>query len=183
MTKPVRVCVGQIATSHGVRGLVKVHCYADDAGVLEDFGPLFTSEDGHQTLTLTLKNQTNTHWLAEVDGINDRDAAAKLRGIKLYLDRDTLPELDDGYYRADLVGLQVLNDAGAPVGAVSAVDNFGASDLIEVKPQVGPAFYVPLQDDYATIEIENNRITIRNYTEFLPGGKRDDGDDNQDKAE
>lgn len=183
MTKPARICVGKIATSHGVRGWVKVHCYADDPDVLQTCGPLFTSETGDKTLTVKLKTATNTHWLAEVLGVADRDAADRLRGTELYLDRDALPEIDDGYYHADLIGLSVVNDDGATIGVVSALDNFGASDLVEVKPQVGQAFYVPLTDDYATIEIENNRVVIRNYTEFMPGGKADDGTDEKDAEE
>ena len=57
MTAHKRIHVGEIATVHGVRGLVKVRAFGDDIRTLQDFGPLYTSETGTEKLTLTLKHQ------------------------------------------------------------------------------------------------------------------------------
>ena len=143
----LRVCLGVIATAHGVKGLVKIRCDADAPSILN--GPLYTSEKGQDTLTLTLKNSMGKYWLATVDGITDRDEALALRGTKLWLDRNKLPDLDDEdeFYIQDLVGLKAQDKNGNEIGKVIAVDNFGAGDLIEIKPLKGESYYVPFTKD------------------------------------
>ena len=102
------------------------------------------------------------YWLAEIDGIADRDAALALNGTKLWIDRDALPETDEGeFYIEDLIGLDVIDTDGKSVGKVIAVDNFGAGDLMEIKPAAGSSFYVPFSNDFVPdISLENRKITI-----------------------
>jgi hypothetical protein len=58
-----------------------------------------------------------------------------LRGIKLYIDRNQLPATEgDEIYLEDLVGCDAINAEGHKIGDIISVDNFGASDLIEIKP-------------------------------------------------
>src|SRR5262249_60337900 len=69
-------------------------------------------------------------------GIADRDAAERLANPKLYGRRERLPEPaePDEFYHADLIGLRAVDDAGRDCGTVVAIHNFGAGDLIELKP-------------------------------------------------
>ena len=145
-----RICIGEIATAHGVRGLVKVRCFGDDPSVLESYGPLYTTETGDKTMTLRLKHEAGGAAIAEVEGIRDRNDAEKLRGTRLWTERQALPPIaEEGiYYHADLIGLEAHTADGAVVGTVTAVENFGASDLLEIKPPAGKKFFLPFVDDY-----------------------------------
>ncbi|HEY1022777.1 MAG TPA: ribosome maturation factor RimM, partial [Flavisolibacter sp.] len=98
--KSKRVCLGEISTAHGVRGLVRIRVYGDDPQAFTAYGPLFTSESGDKTLIIRMKNAANKFWLAEVDGVADRNAAELLRGTKLWIERDKLPAPadDDEFY-------------------------------------------------------------------------------------
>ncbi len=163
MTNSKRICVGEIATVHGVRGLVKVRAYGDDAQTLQQYGPLYTSETGDKTHTITLKHQSGGAWIAEVDGITDRNDAEKLRGTQLWLDRDRLPaiEEDGGFYHVDLIGLKAVDLDGKDWGEVIAVENFGASDLLEIKPEGKPSFYIPFVDSFVPdVNLETGIVTI-----------------------
>ena len=141
-----RICIAKIATAHGIKGLVKLHVFADDETLAN--GILFTSESGDKTLSLKLKNQTAKHWLAEVGGITDRTEAEKLRGTELYIDKENLPDADeDEFYIADLIGLACIDKSKKHIGKIIAVENFGASDLLEIKPDSGESFYLPFTDD------------------------------------
>lgn len=161
MSKDHRLCVGEISTAHGVRGLVKVRAYGADIKTLQDFGPLYTTETGDKTHTLKLKHQAGGVWIAEVEGVTDRNVAETLRGTKLWLERDKLPELEDGFYYDDLIGMKVVDTAGAAVGVVSGLDDFGAGDLLDIKPEGKPSFYLPFADIYVLeIDEENGVITV-----------------------
>ncbi|MEM9469597.1 MAG: ribosome maturation factor RimM [Pseudomonadota bacterium] len=153
-----RICVAKIATAHGVKGLVKLHVFAEDETLVN--GPLFISEDGSNTLNITLKNATAKHWLATVEGVIDRNDAEALRGTELYLDRTALPDLDNNeFYYEDLIGLLAIDEKGDTVGEIIAVENFGASDLLEIKPNGKPSFYLPVSDE-TLLELKENSVTV-----------------------
>jgi 16S rRNA processing protein RimM len=66
-------------------------------------------------------------------GIADRNAAEALKGTQLFVARDALPATqDEEFYHADLIGLEAYDSEGRLVGKVSAIHNFGASDVIEL---------------------------------------------------
>lgn len=157
-----RICVGEIATVHGVRGLVKVRSYGDDIETLEQYGKLFTSETGDKALKLSIKHQAGGAWVAEIEGINDRNIAETYRGTQLWIDRAALPELDDGYYQEDLIDLEVRNAGNTVIGKILSVQNFGASDLIEIQPaDGGKVFFLPFVDDYVpVVNLDDGFVTV-----------------------
>ncbi len=68
-----------------------------------------------------------------MSGIEDRNQAERLRGLRLYLPRSALPEPEpDEYYHADLIGLEAVLGDGTPLGRVRAVHDFGAGDTLEL---------------------------------------------------
>ena len=165
MTK--RILVGKIATAHGIKGFVKLDVYADNEDLLS--GKIFTAETGDDTVTLTHKNNVGKQIVAAVDGIADRNDAEKLRGTKLYVDRDALPETDDGeFYYEDLAGMKVIDAKAAPIGTVLSVDNFGAGDLLDIrKDGSAESFYLLFTDEtILNVDLDARVITVQLPEEF-----------------
>jgi 16S rRNA processing protein RimM len=125
------VCVGIVTGPHGVRGLVKVRPFTADPADLTAYG---TPTDGAGTpRPFTVMNAIKGQILVRFDGVNDRDQAEALRGLRLYVPRAALPEPEeDEYYHADLIGLTAILPDGAVLGLVRAVYDFGAGDVLEV---------------------------------------------------
>jgi 16S rRNA processing protein RimM len=155
-----RIQIGYIATAHGVQGLVKIKSLAEDPACFSKYGDVFTDEKGGNILKITIKQQTPKHLIARIEGINDCNAAEALRGTGLWLDRDSLPDADDDeIYYDDLIGMQVIDQDNAPVGSVIDVVNYGASDLLDVKPiEGGDSFYLPYSDDCVLSVSPDTRI-------------------------
>ena len=133
-TGKARVLVGVIAAAHGVRGLVRVKSFTADPKSVASYGEL-SDEWGQRRFRLILQGQAKEGVIAQIDGVTDRDAAEALKGTKLFVDREALPEIaaDDEFYQADLVGLRVESRDGKTLGRVKAVLNFGAGDLLEIE--------------------------------------------------
>jgi 16S rRNA processing protein RimM len=129
-----RICLGQIGAPHGVRGEVRLHSFTANPTAIASYGPLET-EDGRVFKIDSLRPAKHA-LVAKLAGIADRDAAERLANTKLYVPRERLPEptQPDEFYHADLVGLRVVDTAGKECGTVIAVHNFGAGDLIELRP-------------------------------------------------
>lgn len=171
-----RLLIAEIGAAHGIQGLVKMKVYCDDLDLI-DGQDLFVDHVGPATRHVDIARANDHLVLARIDKISDRTAAEKLRGIKLYIDRDALPEIqddDDSYYHADLIGLAVYDPQNVLIGHVVGVDNFGASDLFDIRTTVGINFYLPYADDFvAEINIDKKILRIMNYDSFLPEPKKE----------
>ena len=166
-----RVCLGKITSAHGVKGLVKILPFGEDPTLIETLGPAFISEDGSETVVVQFKNKAGGKYiLASVEGCNDRNEAEELRGTELWYDRSLLPDTDTDegeFYYEDLVGLAIVED-GQEIGKVIAVDDFGAGDLLEIKPKSGSDFYLPYGDDYVVnVDLEAGVITVKNHKDMV----------------
>ncbi len=149
-----RVCLGQFGAARGVRGEIRLHSFTADPEAIASYGPL-ESEDG-RVFEIETMRPAKDHFVARVSGIADRNAAERLKNVKLYVPRERLPQPDqaDEFYHADLIGLAVVDREGHALGTVIAIHNFGAGDLIEMSPSAGgktelvpfDEFHVPVVD-------------------------------------
>ena len=119
--------MGRVAGSYGVRGWIRVE-EAQEA--LAACGRWWIGGSEYPV------EETKEHsgaLLAKLAGLGSREAALKLKGSTVYVRREALPEPEAGhYYLADLVGLEVVNDQGVPLGVVTRWTFNGAQDVMEV---------------------------------------------------
>jgi 16S rRNA processing protein RimM len=134
--------LGVIGAAHGVRGAMKVKTFTQTPQDLAAYGPL-TDEKGERVFVIESCKADKQGARVTLAGVKDRDAAQKLTGTSLYVARAKLPSLEaaDDFYYADLIGLQVRDEAGAASGVVAAVHNFGAGDLLEITGDDGAGYY------------------------------------------
>jgi len=139
-----RICVAQIGAAHGLRGEVRFRSFTQDPMAVTSYGPL-ESEDGSRRFEIEMLRPSKDLFVAKLKGVGDRDAAEKLTNVKLYVTRDRLPPVNDAetFYHADLVGLAAVTPDGTPLGTVTAIHNFGAGDVIEIKPETGEPLLLP----------------------------------------
>ena len=161
-SSPRRVCLGQFGAAHGVRGEVRLRSFTSDPAAIANYGPLET-EDG-RVFEITSLRPAKDHFVATLAGIGDRKAAERLANIRLYVPRDRLPEPEqaDEFYHADLIGLTAIDRAGEKLGTVIAIHNFGAGDLIEVRPDTGGnTELVPFDETHVpAVDIGAGRIVV-----------------------
>jgi 16S rRNA processing protein RimM len=150
MTPPAtgkRVALAAVAGAHGVKGELRLKLFADSVESLARHSRLYV---GGRQLALRHVQDGGKTAIARFEGIADRSAAEALRGQLVEIDRDALPPLEEGeYYHADLIGLSCVDEAGALLGSVVSVENFGAGDLLEVERANGQRSLIPFRDPIA----------------------------------
>jgi 16S rRNA processing protein RimM len=119
--------MGRVAGSYGVRGWVRVQAPQQTLPGCNRWWIGGTEYPVEET-----KAHSGT-LLAKLAGVETPEAAKKLRGSKVLVRRDALPEAEAGhYYLADLVGLEVVNEQGVVLGVVKQWMFNGAQDVMEV---------------------------------------------------
>lgn len=144
------ILVGQVGGAFGVRGEVKVTTFTAEPMALTAYGALLRA-DGSPGLTLISARPDKKGVVGRAKEVSNREQADALRGLKLYIPRDRLPEPDeDEFYLTDLVGLEARDAADVVVGTVRAVQNFGADDMLEIAPaEGGQTWYLPFTREAA----------------------------------
>lgn len=162
--KNKRICIGAFAGAHGVKGDAKVKSFTAEPLHVAAYGPV-ESEDKKRSFTLSVIRALKPDLLlVRAPEIKDREDAESLKGKRIYIERNKLPPVsDDEFYLDDLVGLQAFDEQGEPLGVISAVHNFGAGDLIELKDTSGDNApqLIPFTKEAAPhVDIEGGKIII-----------------------
>ena len=149
-----QILVGKIVAMQGIRGDVRVQTYTSapiDLRNMKIISNKFSTDDFKFIRALPNTNVI----IAHIRGFEDRTSAEVLRGTELFIERDTLPDLDkDEYYQSDLIGFTVLQD-GVSVGTVSCFQNFGAGDIIETDDGNMYSF------KGAIVDLENKTVKVK----------------------
>jgi 16S rRNA processing protein RimM len=155
------ICVGAIMGSFGVQGEVRLKSFCARPEDVGSFGPVM-SEDGTATYDLKVTRPVKSGFAARIKGVTNKDAADNLRGVRLYVSRDALPNLpDDEFYYSDLVGMTVLDTGGEVLGKVRAVHDHGAGDILEIRmPEGGDAMLPFTKAAVPTIDLASRRIVV-----------------------
>ena len=172
-----KLLMGRIGAAHGIKGEVRIQSFTEDPLALASYGPLSTNKPGLTIKILAARTTTNV-LVARLEGINDRNAAEKLNGVELYVDRALLPDPDDDddFYHADLIGLKARLADGSEIGEVMAVPNFGAGDLLEIRdPRSGDTYLYPFSKAVVPeVRVAEGYLLIDPPIEAEPGEEEPD---------
>jgi 16S rRNA processing protein RimM len=151
-----RIALAAVAGAHGVKGELRLKLFSESAESLSRHKKLYVGGAERRLLSV---REAGKMAVARIEGIADRSAAEALRGSLVEVDRSALPPLEEGeYYHADLIGLAAVDGDGVAVGTVSAVENFGAGDLLEIEDASGKRSLIPYREGIA--DLVEGRIVL-----------------------
>jgi 16S rRNA processing protein RimM len=138
-----RLCVGVITGPQGVRGAVRVKSFTAAPADVAAYGAV-EDEAGQRRFELRIVGNAKGVVIAMIAGLDDRNAAERLKGTRLYVARSALPAPDeDEYYHSDLIGLPMVLPDGTMFGTVRAIHDYGAGTSLEVAHHAGQVVLVP----------------------------------------
>jgi 16S rRNA processing protein RimM len=135
--------LGAVGAPFGVRGWVKLRSFTDPPDRLLQHRSLRVGMGGSWTTHhVEASGRSGGQLTAKLSGINDRDQAASLRGARVCVPRSELPQRDDkDFYRADLIGCEVVNLAGVRLGKIEHFVETPAQVLMVVRGE--QEYWVP----------------------------------------
>ena len=161
------VVLGKIVDAYGLRGVVKIHPFADGPEAWGDIKHWWFGREGEAPETWHLLHLIRCQLrsgllLANFEGINDRSASESLKGMLVGVPRTALPSPAEGeYYWGDLIGLEVTNAHGNPLGRVVGLIETAANDVLRVADGDGKERLLPFVDAVVKeVDVPARRIRV-----------------------
>lgn len=155
------ILLGVIGAPHGVKGEVRIKAFTGDPLAIAGYGPL-TDAKGRR-FEIAEARTAKEVVIARLKGVTSREAAESLNGVQLFVAREKLPPPDDEdeFLQADLIGCRVVDAAGAMLGTVTSIGNYGAGDLLDIATPDGRTVLLPFTKAFVPkIDIEARRLEV-----------------------
>ncbi len=129
--------IGRVAAPHGVRGELRVKIETDfperfEAG--NELTLLSGPQGSPRTYRVLGSREHKGMMLLQLQGVETRDDADKLRGVEIVVPRHEVKPLPEGsYYIFDLIGLDVFDTQGSPLGKLAEVLHPGGNDVYVIR--------------------------------------------------
>ncbi|GAB1422119.1 ribosome maturation factor RimM [Anaerolineales bacterium] len=166
--------IGQVLRPHGIKGELRVRILTDYPERLRSLKQLFIGKDPYQ------KNQKNAriqgvrfhqdYLLLQLEEVNNRDLADRLRGYYLMIDIENAVPLEEGeVYAYQMIGLDIFTDQGKHLGKLSEILETGANDVYIVQSEQYGEILIPAHDETVLeINLEKERIIVQLPDGLLP---------------
>ena len=145
---------GEIVTTHGVRGEVKVLCWLDDPEMLCEFDRCRI--DGAEYTIESCRIQKTCN-LVKLSGVDTMEAAQAMRGKVIELYREDID--DEVIFAAELIGMQVLCD-GNELGKIVDVLDYPGNSVYVVKGK--HEYMIPAVKEFIlSTDMEKNEMQVK----------------------
>ena len=163
---------GKIVNTHGFRGTVKLESWCDSPEILADLETLwFPKGETYCPVRVLRASVFKQFVLMDLDGVEDEDAANRLRGATVYAKREDLPVQEGSFFIQDLLGLPVKHaDSGEVLGTLSDINTSGVRDLYIVKNAHGE-FMVPAVPEFIVRIDPEDAVYLRPIPGLIEGGE------------
>jgi 16S rRNA processing protein RimM len=153
--------LGTVGAPFGVRGWVKLRSYTDPPERLLDHRRFQLQLGGAwRTYAVEADGRSGGQLTVKLAGIEDRTSAEGLRGAVIGVPRSELPPRDDrDFYRADLIGCEVVNLKGVRLGVVQHFVEIPAHALMVVRGD--QEYWVPAVPQHLRrVDLQARRVIV-----------------------
>ena len=145
---------GEIVTTHGVRGEVKVLCWLDAPEMLCEFDRCRIGGKDYSMESVRVQKTCN---LVKLSGVDTMEDAQKLRGKVLELYREDIA--DEVIFAAELIGVEVWAD-GKNIGTIREVLDYPGNSVYVVRGE--HEYMIPAVKQFIlSTDMENNVMQVR----------------------
>lgn len=160
---PDFIIIGQIVKPHGIRGALKVLSLTDDPQRFKLLKTVHLGEEDQPKSSFAVKKVQlqSSQIILSLDGINTRDEAELHRREYVQIPiSETVPLPEGAFYFYQLVGLQVVTNAGKPVGVVSDVESYPGQNVLVVRGSEREILIPDVPDIVEQVDVDAGEIVI-----------------------
>ena len=156
--------LGQIVSTHGVRGELKINPWCDDPAFAKNFDTVYFDKKGQNAVRVLSCRAHKNMILMLLEGYDSIEKAETLRNRMLWIRRSDVLLPEGVWFIEELIGCRVLDadDNDVCYGTLTDVSKTGANDVWTVKGENGREYLLPaIKDVVIGADVENDRVFIR----------------------
>jgi len=155
--------MGKITKTQGLKGEVRMQYYCDSPDVLEEFDTLYMGKEKAEIVIERSRYLKSDVVVIKIEGVDTSEAAQKLIGKVLYMNRDDVELPEDVWFIQDIIGLEVVDvDSGKLYGKVDEIYQNGGADVYSLKTPDGAQLMFPaIPEVLIKTDIDEGKIYIR----------------------
>jgi 16S rRNA processing protein RimM len=159
--EPIYLAVGKLRRPHGIMGEMLMEVWTDFPERLKKGKKVFVGDD-HSIYEIDQIRSADKMVLVHFKGYNTSQDIDQLRNALMYVRADDLPALPEGeYYFHQLIGLNVVDESGQPVGILSEIMETGANDVYVIITPAGEEALLPAIDEVIRkVDLEQGRLIV-----------------------
>ena len=157
------VTIGQIVTTHGIHGKLRVEYYNDEKTHFFSYRRIFLRDpSGRIESFAVLEARVHKKLLiVRLEGVNSIDEAERLVGFVVLIERATLAKLEEGeYYWTDLIGMEVVTDEGKPLGRLAEIIRTGGADVFVVTSGDKEVLIPATEEAIKQVDVDAQRVVV-----------------------
>ncbi|NUQ39043.1 MAG: 16S rRNA processing protein RimM [Caldilineales bacterium] len=162
------LAVGRIVSPHGIRGEVKIDVMTDFPSRFDPGSQLWLEGETAPCQVVAARSHKG-HLLVQLDCLADRTAAEWVNGRYLLIPRDQAHVLPAGeYYQDELVGLEVVSEAGQVLGHLAEVVWTGANEVYLIEGALGELLIPAVAEVVQEVDLQRGRMVVKLIPGLLP---------------
>jgi 16S rRNA processing protein RimM len=155
--------IGRIVGAFGVHGEVKVELLTDYPERFKGMKNVLLGKD-RQPITIDAVRSHKGRILIKLAGIDTPEAVDNLRGDELAVPRSEAIKIpEDHYFLEDVIGCEVVDEVGTPVGQVTDVLRTGSNDVFVVGTGQDAVLIPSIKDAVVKLDLPRRRICVQRW--------------------
>lgn len=160
--EPVYVTVGKLRRPHGVNGEMSMDVLTDFPKRLKPGTKVYLGKN-YEVQTIRSIRFTEKGALIAFEGLNDCDVVGYLRNHYVYAKYENSPVLPEGqYYHTEILGMEVLTEAGESLGVIDEILETGANDVYVLHSGTKDEILLPaIKSVIVKIDRDTKRMVVK----------------------
>jgi 16S rRNA processing protein RimM len=156
--------IGKIVRPHGIAGRMKVLSHLESQDVLTGLAEVSVGRKVQEAVVFPLEavQPGKGSFILKLKGIEDRDAAARYKGLSVWMTSDGMKKLPEGeYYWRDIIGLQVVTEEGDALGRIESVFPTGSNDVYVCRNGEKEILLPAIEEVVRKIDMDRRIMVVR----------------------
>lgn len=155
------VPVGRVTKTHGLKGELKFVPFMDEREIYRDFkrAALYKEDDKKGEYAVQSVRGAGSVFIIKFEGSDSIEAAKPLCGTVMFVPRGDLKPLPEGeYYRFEIEGLRVYDEAGKYYGCIEEIIETGSNDVYVVRDGKKETLLPMIESVVKTVDLKERKL-------------------------
>ena len=156
------VVLGRLGRAHGLKGELKFQPFGCERDLLLEVPGIMLGPQAQNAKVLGIRG-SGKYWIVALEGIESRSQAELLQGNYAWIRENQLPPLPPSeLYVASIIGAQVRDETGSPLGQIAEVMETAENDVLIIRRENGEEELIPaLRSVLVNWDEDDQALTVR----------------------